>query len=310
VQDTGIGMTPEQAGRLFQAFTQAEGSTARKYGGTGLGLTIAKRLVELMGGSIQVESSPGVGSTFWFPAWFGLDVQDDSESAGRPGHAPHTQMPDLHGTRLLLVDDNETDRHIATELLVGAGASVATTNNGREAFDMLSTDAYDLVLMDVEIPGMDGIEATRRILAEPRLAHIPILALTAHSMPQERQRCTDAGMLDHIAKPIDPQALFSTLLRWLPKAAAAVQTAASPLAPDSDTVQDPQINGVASAPHIAELDALLASGKASAVDYLQNNGEHIRPLFPSRAFARFEIAVTSYEFDVALELLRQAGEPV
>jgi two-component system sensor histidine kinase/response regulator len=309
VQDTGIGMTPEQAGRLFQAFTQAEGSTARKYGGTGLGLTIAKRLVELMGGSIHVESSPGVGSTFWFPAWFGLDVQDDAASAGQTGHAPHMVMPGLHGARLLLVDDNETDRHIATELLVGAGASVATTNNGREAFDMLSTDAYDLVLMDVEIPGMDGIEATRLILAEPRLAHIPILALTAHSMPQERQRCTDAGMRDHIAKPIDPQALFGTLLRWMPKAAPASQTATSPLAADSDVAQDPHVKGMASAPHVAELDALLASGKATAVDYLQNNGEHIRPLFPSRAFARFEIAVTSYEFDVALELLRQAGEP-
>jgi two-component system sensor histidine kinase/response regulator len=310
VQDTGIGMTPEQAGRLFQAFTQAEGSTARKYGGTGLGLTIAKRLVELMGGSIQVESSPGAGSTFWFPAWFGLDVQDDAASAGQARHAPLTLMPDLGGARLLLVDDNETDRHIATELLVGAGASVATTNNGREAFDMLSNYAYDLVLMDVEIPGMDGIEAARLILAEPGLAHIPILALTAHSMPQERQRCTDAGMLDHIAKPIDPQALFSTLLRWLPKAAPASQTAPAPLASNGGSAPDPQVKEMASAPHIAELDALLASGKASAVDYLQNNGDRIRPLFPSRTFARFEIAVTSYEFDVALELLRQAGEPV
>ncbi len=311
VQDTGIGMTPEQAGKLFQAFSQAEGSTARKYGGTGLGLTIAKRLVELMGGSIHVESSPGVGSTFWFPAWFGMDANADAQ-----GHGQHSgadpQTPDLHGVRLLLVDDNEIDLHIAEELLVAAGASVATANSGREALDMLAADANvcDLVLMDVELPGMDGIEVTRLIRAQPKLAGIPILALTAHSMPAERKRCADAGMLDHIAKPIDPQALFATLLRWLPQAAFPVPASsvvAAPDAKDADPSPATEAGGVASASHIAELDALLAAGKAMAVDYLRDNCEHIRPLFPPRTYARFETDITNYEFDSALELLRQAS---
>ncbi|MES2688390.1 MAG: ATP-binding protein [Pseudomonadota bacterium] len=311
VQDTGIGMTPEQAGKLFQAFTQAEGSIARKYGGTGLGLTIAKRLVELMGGSIHVDSSPGVGSTFWFPAWFGLDANADAQGAGRHSHSPDTLTPDLQGARLLLVDENETDRHIATELLAGAGASVATASNGHEALEMLNAEAYDLVLMDLEMPVMDGIEVARLILAQPQLAGIPILALTAHSMPAERKRCADAGMLDHIAKPIDPQALFATLLRWLPKAAIPVpasQAVAAQEARDADPAPTNEAGGVASAAHIAELDAQLAAGKATAVDYLRDNCEHIRPLFPPRAYARFETAITNYEFDSALDLLRQAGQ--
>ncbi|HYW57833.1 MAG TPA: ATP-binding protein [Polaromonas sp.] len=314
VKDTGIGMTPEQAGKLFQAFTQAEGSTARKYGGTGLGLTIAKRLAELMGGDIKVESSPGVGSTFWFPAWFGLDAQSDAADEGRRGPGSDGQTPDLRGVRLLLVDDNETDRHIAAELLSGAGASVSSTNNGPEALKMLlaEADAYDLVLMDLEIPGMDGVETTRLIRAEPQLAGIPVLALTAHSMPVERKRCADAGMVDHIAKPVDPEALFATLLRWLPKAALG-ENGSDPdggQIPEDGGEEEPAGQGstaVASAPHIAHIDALLASGKATAVDYLRDNGEHIRPLFAGRGYARFETAVNNYEFDDALELLRQAS---
>ena len=315
VQDTGIGMTPEQAGKLFQAFTQAEGSTSRKYGGTGLGLTIAKRLAELMGGDIQVESTPGVGSTFWFPAWFGLEAQTDAAGAVARDLSTNASPPDLQGVRLLLVDDNEIDRHIATELLTGAGATVRTTNNGREALEILHADACDLVLMDLEIPGMDGVEIAQLIRAEPRLDNIPILALTAHSMPHERKRCADAGMVDHIAKPIDPQALFETLLRWLPQAGlTGREPAAAGRAPEASDSADMDSDadmpaGVASAQHIAELDALLASGKATAVDYVRDNDKHLRPFFPARTYARFTAAINNYEFDDALELLRQAGAP-
>jgi len=379
VRDSGIGMTREQAGRLFQAFTQADGSTTRKYGGTGLGLTISKRLVELMGGSIQVDSEPGKGSTFSFTAWLGLGdetalrrkmvpeslngmralVVDDNASAreilsemlrgmgfavgsaasgqkalealdeaardhpygvafvdwkmpgmdgietarrirerpGAPrlvmatafGHeearsqaesagieaflvkpvsqsslvdalvtifAPQTgavagamaadsQAPSLQGVRLLLAEDNEINQQIAVELLEGAGARIDVANNGREAIEKLSAAgplAYDAVLMDLQMPEMDGIEATQRIRSEARFAGLPIIAMTAHAMVEEREKCLRAGMADHITKPIDPQAMFQTLARWV-RPAAAVATAA-PTATSDGGIALPDIEGL------------------------------------------------------------------
>ncbi len=314
VTDTGLGMTPEQASKLFQAFTQAEGSTARKYGGTGLGLTIAKRLVELMDGSIHVESAPGVGSTFWFAAWFGLDVEGDADGAERQSVAPNARARSLQGVRLLLVDDNEIDRQIATELLIGAGAFVTTASKGRDAFNMLvaGVHAYDLVLMDLQMPEIDGVETTCMIRADSSLVDIPILALTTHSLPLELQRCKDAGMQDHITKPISPQLMVETILRWLPNAAnrKPVLSAGYDHTPqEGGPVPEPETGaqGVASAAHLAELDALLAVGKAAAVDYLRVHCDFIKPLFSPRDYVRFETAVTNYEFDSALELMRQAA---
>jgi len=352
VRDTGIGMTPEQCARLFKAFTQADGSTTRKYGGTGLGLTISRRLVELMGGTIQVQSEPGRGTTFWFTAWVGIGdpaaprrgllpealggmrvlVADDnaaareilgeqlrglgfSASAVRSGaeaveavrqaagdhpfgvvfvdwRMPGMDgietaralraLPDpprivmatafghdeararaqaegieaflvkpvsqsslvdalvgmfaagagasaraageahgatqLRGTRLLLAEDNEINQQIAVELLEGAGAEVVVVGNGREAVEKVlggAPDDWSAVLMDLQMPEMDGIEATKRIRADARYAALPILAMTAHAMVEERERCLAAGMADHIAKPIDPHAMFQTLARWV-----------------------------------------------------------------------------------------------
>ncbi len=355
VRDTGIGMTPEQAGRLFQAFTQADGSTTRKYGGTGLGLTISKRLVELMGGEIHAESTAGQGSLFWFTLRLGVGVdtgaRDDSalgpmrgmralvvddnavarelmdsqlsgmgftvdtaasgeealaavtrarthepyglmvvdwqmpgidgiETARRvrtidgemhivmataygrdelraqaegagieafvvkpvgasalvdalmtalvPTSAPSTRAlpvqdtaPDLlRGVRLLLAEDNEINQQIAIELLEGAGAHVQVAQNGREAVDMVanmvtSGEALDAVLMDLQMPVMGGLEATQHIRADARFNHIPIIAMTAHAMVEERDRCLAAGMVDHITKPLDPPAMFRSLLRWV-----------------------------------------------------------------------------------------------
>jgi PAS domain S-box-containing protein len=357
VRDSGIGMTREQAGRLFQAFTQADGSTTRKYGGTGLGLTISKRLVELMGGQIQVDSEPGKGSSFTFTSWFGLgdesaqrrrvlpesltdmrvlavddnasareilgtmlgtlgfsvssvasgedairavqqaatdhpfgavfmdwrmppgmdgaqaareirnlpnpprivmvtafgreDVRTQAEAAGieaflvKPvsqsslvdalvglfapeagavlGVARGAEIR-LDGVRLLLAEDNEINQQIAKELLEGAGAHLDIANNGREALEKLAAagpEAYDAVLMDLQMPEMGGIEATERIRAEARFARLPVIAMTAHAMVEERERCLAAGMVDHITKPIDPQALFQTLARWVKASRAA-----------------------------------------------------------------------------------------
>jgi len=361
VKDTGIGMTKEQANRLFQAFSQADTSTSRKYGGTGLGLAISKRLVELMGGSIWVVSEPGVGSTFSFTGWFGLsestarkvvptrlgslkalvvddnaaarevleeqlrnigaeikqvasgaeaiivvkdadagrpfdvvlldwrmpgldgvetarriradsslksmpaiiivtafgreEVRSEAERAGVNGflikpvnqstlidalveifapeqmtaarEAAETTAYDLNGLRVLLAEDNAINQQIAVELLEGVGVAVDVVNNGREAVDkLLATGGnirYDLVLMDLQMPEMDGYQATARIRAEPSLADLPIIAMTAHAMAEERDRCLAAGMRAHITKPIDPELLYHTLTQfYLPGQAAAV----------------------------------------------------------------------------------------
>jgi signal transduction histidine kinase/CheY-like chemotaxis protein/HPt (histidine-containing phosphotransfer) domain-containing protein len=369
VCDTGIGMTPEQQQRLFQAFTQADGTTTRKYGGTGLGLTIAKRLVELMGGSIWVESLHGVGSTFSFTAWFrcgegmvqrslpdritGLRVLivDDNAAARRvlAGHCASLPlevdevasgheaalavkraermgrayglvlldwaMPQLNGIetarmikcdaglatppaivmvtafggedlmaragavpldgflikpvsastlvdtlvelygqdrviapakaatdsrfaglRVLLVEDNAINQLIATELMSGAGILVDVADNGRIALDKLrSGGRYDIVLMDLQMPEMDGYAATEAMRADPSFRSLPIVAMTAHAMAEERQRCADIGMNDHIAKPIDPDVLFATLARWDQRSQQGESTTAAGQAEENDS---------------------------------------------------------------------------
>ncbi len=352
VRDTGIGMTPEQTAKLFQAFTQADMSTTRKHGGTGLGLTISRKLVEMMGGRIWIESEAGVGSTFLFTVWLGMGsatghgkilpeqlpnlnvlVVDDNSAAreilaealqGITGHVdavssgaealtavkhhdlstPYdlvfmdwrmpgmdglqatrriksdetlNQQPvivmvtafgreevreeaerlgidgflvkpitksilvdtlvtlfapaatetaqaaenDLHtarlmGARILLAEDNEINQQIAVELLEGVGAQMKIANNGREAVELLCQKpaGYDLVLMDLQMPEMDGYQATTKIRSEARFANLPIIAMTAHATMEEKQRCLAAGMNDHISKPIDPDALFETVSRY------------------------------------------------------------------------------------------------
>jgi len=353
VRDTGIGMTPEQSAKLFQPFTQADMSTTRKHGGTGLGLTISRRLVELMGGRIWLESEPGVGSTFYFTVWLGVSdvksagkilpeclprlrvlVVDDNPTAREilqeplstlasrvdavasgkeaiaaiqqhdatdpydvvfmdwrmPGmdglqasrhiksdetlnHPPHIvlvtafgreevreeaerlqldgfllkpvtksmivdtlvtvfahpgedtvalaqggQDARLRGARILLTEDNEINQQIAIELLEGAGATVKVASNGREAVETLSNGPqpppFDLVLMDLQMPVMDGYQATAKLRSDARFGKLPIIAMTAHATIEERQRCLAAGMNDHISKPIDPENLFDTVERF------------------------------------------------------------------------------------------------
>ena len=355
VRDSGIGMTPEQSARLFQAFAQADTSTTRKYGGTGLGLSISKRLVEMMEGTIWAESQPGVGSTFHFTAWFGIGSEEkrkrfipdlagiralvvddnaqareiltdalrvfalraESVSSGEdavreiaaadsqdpyrlvlmdwhmPGmdgleasriikrndrlqHIPKIVMVtafgredirtqaeeigidsyllkpvnssllydtlvdlfgvagledhrsrvkkddapphDATGIRVLLVEDNEMNQQVATELLESAGAIVTVANHGGEAVKILTegdqAPPFDVVFMDLQMPEMDGFTATKLLRRDPRLQKFPIIAMTAHALVEERQRCLDAGMNDHVSKPIDPDNLFATLMRW------------------------------------------------------------------------------------------------
>jgi signal transduction histidine kinase/CheY-like chemotaxis protein/HPt (histidine-containing phosphotransfer) domain-containing protein len=210
VQDTGIGMTPKQASRLFEPFTQADMSTTRKYGGTGLGLTICRRLVELMGGQIWIESEPGKGSTFWFTARLGVGDGTALAAEGLRDDVEAIRFPAL---RVLVAEDNEINRQIAVELLQGTGASVDVAHHGAEAVEkILGGGDYHLLLTDLQMPVMDGYEATARIRAAG-FASLPIIAMTAHATAEDRQRCLDAGMNDHVAKPIDPVMFFAAIAR-------------------------------------------------------------------------------------------------
>jgi signal transduction histidine kinase/CheY-like chemotaxis protein len=387
VRDSGIGMTPEQSSRLFQAFAQADTSTTRKYGGTGLGLSISKRLVEMMDGSIWAESEPGVGSTFHFTSWFAIGSEDkrkrliadlagiralvvddnaqareiltealrvfalraESVASGEDAvreiaaadltdpyrlvlmdwHMPgldglqasriikrnerlqnipkivmvtafgreeiRTQaeeigvesyllkpvnqsllydtlvdlfgvsgvddqrsrkkkdeaaVHDATGIRVLLVEDNEMNQQVATELLESAGAIVTVANHGGEAVKILTAGGqvpeFDVVFMDLQMPEMDGFTATKLLRGDPRLREFPIIAMTAHALVEERQRCLDAGMNDHVSKPIDPDNLFATLLRWAKprlKKPEAPQTPV-PTIQARDKVALPEIAGI------------------------------------------------------------------
>jgi two-component system sensor histidine kinase/response regulator len=365
VRDTGIGLTQEQMGRLFQAFEQADASTTRQHGGTGLGLAISKRLARLMGGNVGVSSQVGQGSTFWFTAYLGkgegkarrvvtpdlrgrrlLVIDDNAQArdvlssmlesmtfkvdaapsgqegidlvreaaergepydavfvdwqmpgmdgieAGRrilalpnlspPPHLvmvtaygreevmkqaeetsfesvlikpvtpsmlfdsvvqalssgehtdaePHGSAPvefnfeSIRGAHVLLVEDNELNREVATGLLEGAPVTVSTADNGEVAIRMLNESNFDMVLMDMQMPVMDGLEATRAIRQNSQFENLPIIAMTANAMADDREKCLEAGMNDHLAKPIDPDKLFDALLRWIPARTAAPVVAA------------------------------------------------------------------------------------
>ena len=385
VRDTGIGLTPEQTARLFLAFSQADSSTTRRYGGSGLGLSISKRLVEMMDGNIWVESNYGIGSAFHFTAWFSIAsgktkrrllipdiagirvlVVDDNQQAreiltealkglalraqslssgedairelasadaqdpyqlvlmdwhmpgidgleasriikrgGRIKHVPRIVMVtafgredirtqaeeieidgyllkpvtpstlyetlvelfgvadreddrsratnvatshDATGIRILLVEDNEVNQQVAAELLEGAGASVRIASHGGEALKILTEGEqpppFDIVFMDLQMPEMDGFAATRLLRAQPQFQGLPIIAMTAHALVEERQRCLEAGMNDHVSKPFDPDALFAALLRWAkPRQAQAAGAEERPARLSTEVVL-PKIDGV------------------------------------------------------------------
>jgi CheY-like chemotaxis protein len=216
VADTGIGIAPDQLERIFSAFEQGDGSTTRRYGGTGLGLAITSRLVDLMGGRITVASTPGQGSCFEVTLPFVA-----AESADASGHAVAVAAAEPAGLRLagvtiLVAEDNEVNQAVAFDSLAGEGAAVVLAANGQEAVDRVAAagrNAFDLVLMDVQMPVMDGYAATRRILElAPAL---PVIGVTAHTLDEERRACFAAGMVAHLAKPIDPDELVAVILEQL-----------------------------------------------------------------------------------------------
>jgi signal transduction histidine kinase/ActR/RegA family two-component response regulator len=217
VSDQGIGIAPETQHRLFVAFEQADGSMTRKFGGTGLGLAISKRLVQMMDGEIGVDSTPGKGSSFWFTV----------RLAGLPATTPTNTLPAdtnpgeqkllqrFAGARILLADDDPVGREVALAMLHDAGLAVDTAEDGAVALHLAQSSRYDLILMDMRMPNMNGVEAAAAIRAASLNQDTPIVAMTANAFAEDRRICLEAGMNDHIAKPVASRVLFATLLHWL-----------------------------------------------------------------------------------------------
>jgi PAS domain S-box-containing protein len=268
VTDTGIGLTKEQQGRLFQSFEQADNSTTRQYGGTGLGLAICKTLAELMGGEVGVESAPGKGSSFWFTALCGIGS----------GAAAKAALPldpaSLAGARILLVEDNRLNQQVASEMLQGMGCTVEIARNGKIGLEMAQAGGFDAVLMDMQMPVMDGLAATAR-LRQAGFTALPVIAMTANALPADKAKCLAAGMDDHLAKPIDPKALAAKLLQWIG--------------------QDPSV----------ELGNLLADAAPEAAAFLELHANRLQAALPSH-FAELRLLIAAGDHDGALGVLDAA----
>ena len=212
VSDEGIGLTAEEQRLLFQTFQQADSSITRQYGGTGLGLAISKQVIDLMSGTIGVDSCKGQGSTFWFTLKL---------AKVKPSHADISadyklvDLSVLYGAKILLVEDHPFNQQVASELLNRQGVVVTVAENGFEALEWLGSNSFDCVLMDMQMPVMDGLEATRRIRQELHLRNLIIIAMTANAVSSDREKCFAVGMNDFLSKPIKPQLLYATLANWL-----------------------------------------------------------------------------------------------
>ena len=245
VRDTGAGISAEAQDRLFKPFEQEDGSTTRRFGGTGLGLSIARELAQLMGGAVGVESELGRGSVFWFTA----KLQSAGEQE-RTAPTPHQAVVASRGieqtlkerhrdARVLIADDNRINQELATELLRLVDLQVEVADNGRIAVDMARCGAYDLILMDMQMPEMDGLEATRLIRTVPELDSTPIVAMTASAFGADRDACLAAGMNDHLGKPVNPATLYEKLLRWLDESRKGPRPA--PVDPPASAVASPAV---------------------------------------------------------------------
>jgi two-component system sensor histidine kinase/response regulator len=279
VQDQGIGIAPAQQEKLFKPFSQADASTTRNFGGTGLGLSICKGLVEKMGGHIWLESEAGIGSTFYFTARLPLNdraapVVDEPQS--------EASLPHWEGKRVLLVEDNEFNQQIASEMLSEFGLKVELAENGLQAIQKIETETFDLVLMDIQMPVMDGCAATQHIRKQTRFDALPIVALTANVMSHERTLYEQFGMNDTLAKPLELSALLASLTRWLPKPdlvfeRAQAEASPKPIRPP-ESIELPSYPGINSAPVIQRMRGNINTFKRFVSLFPTQFSEAILPL--------------------------------
>jgi PAS domain S-box-containing protein len=291
VRDTGIGIRPEDTARLFNAFEQLDSSTTRRFGGTGLGLAIARHLAELMGGEVGVESTPGVGSRFWITARLGVAGEETSLTPD------NWQQGRLKG-RVLVVEDERINRDIAVELLTSIGLEVATAENGLLAVDRFKQSNFDLILMDIQMPVLNGLDATRQIRALSNGANVPIIALTANAFNADRQRCVEAGMTDFLAKPVYPDALYVLLAKHLP----TTDPARHPIPRVQREETEEKAEAHALRHKIDALGKLLSTGDVEATRQFNQVKTDLKRLCPAECEQlRQQIAI--FNFDAATALL-------
>jgi two-component system sensor histidine kinase/response regulator len=315
VIDTGIGIDPAQQGRLFESFEQADASTTRRYGGTGLGLAISRQLAQLMAGEVGVESQPGQGSSFWLDLCL-LPVLD---AAGMPQRRPASREavrpeaarrgcadfspPDTaevleryRGARILVAEDNLINQEVALDLLTSVGLKVDVASDGAIAVSMARAQPYDLILMDMQMPNLDGLEATRQIRQLPGYATRPIVAMTANAFDEDRNACLAAGMNDHVGKPVDPDQLYAVVEKWL-AATGSSMINSRPLPTGLTTDNDP---------HIRQMLTLLEADDIRARDATREHKDLLMAAFGADLARGIVNAADDFAFDEALVQLRHA----